>query len=600
MRRSKRIALFTIDFSIWVLSFLLSAFLRYSNTDQSTPWSTAFLVGAVAAGLFVALCAALRMYSGRHRPGSLDEAFLVALCGAAVGVVITVVLALPTDSRALGLSVPLAASAVAVLGCLSVRAAYRMHRERSIRSEGGIRAVVVGAGEAGTRLVRDLQLEPDRPYDPVAFVDDDPRKCHYRVGSTKVQGTVADLGRIIATENIERVLIAAPSAGPDLVRRVGAIASECGVKTKALPTLSELASGDVGFRDLRDLELSDFLGRRQVQTDLSTVSHYLTGRRVLVTGAGGSIGSELCRQIRAFGPASLMMLDRDESALHALQLSLDGRGQLNTKDLILADIRDAEVLNGLFDERRPDVVFHAAALKHLSMLQMYPEEGLKTNVRGTLNVLRAAASAGVGVFINISTDKAADPSSVLGESKRAAERLTAGFRDNGRYVSVRFGNVLGSRGSVLTAFAEQIQSGGPITVTDPAVTRFFMTIGEAVQLVLQAGAIGNSGDVLVLDMGEPVRILDVAHQLMDLADHRVEVVITGLRPGEKLHEVLQGQGEVLLPTGHPTISRCHVAPLAPDTVDHISFDGDGRLAWDPQAEPAPTPRLMGIRGGLEG
>ena len=569
MRRSKRIALFTIDFVIWVLAFLLTTFLRYSSTPDSPPWLIALLVGSVAGGLFVASCGALRLYSGRHRPGSLDEAFLVALCGAGVGVLTTIVLALPTDSRALGLSVPLAAAAIAVLGSLSVRAAYRMNRERSKRGEGGIRAVVVGAGEAGTRLVRDLQLEPDRPYDPVAFVDDDTRKRHYRVGSTHVKGTIADLERIIATEDIERVLIAAPSAGADLVRRVGSAASACGVKTKALPTLAELANSDVGFRDLRDLELADFLGRRQVQTDLSTVSHYLTGRRVLVTGAGGSIGSELCRQIHAFGPTSLMMLDRDESALHALQLSLDGRGQLNTRDLILADIRDADTLSALFRERRPEVVFHAAALKHLSMLEMYPDEALKTNVRGTLHVLEAAAASGVGVFINISTDKAADPSSVLGESKRVAERLTAGFSDQGRYVSVRFGNVLGSRGSVLTAFAEQIQSGGPITVTDPEVTRFFMTIGEAVQLVLQAGAIGHSGDVLILDMGDPVRIMDVARQLMDIADKRVDIVITGLRPGEKMHEVLQGTGEQLRPTGHPAIACTDVRPLAGSRVDSV-------------------------------
>lgn len=577
MRRSKRIALLAIDFAIWILSFLVSAFLRYSNTWDPAPWAATLVIGSVAAVLFVALCGALRMYSGRHRPGSLDEAFLVALCGAGIGVLTTVVLALPTDSRALGLSVPLAASAMAVLGCLSVRAAYRMNRERSKRGEGGIRAVIVGAGEAGTRLARDLQLEPDRPYDPVAFVDDDLRKRHFRIGSTKVLGTVADLERIIETEGIERVLIAAPSAGSDLVRRVGAIASNRGVKAKALPTLSELASDDVGFRDLRDLELADFLGRRQVQTDLSTVSHYLTGRRVLVTGAGGSIGSELCRQIQAFGPASLMMLDRDESALHALQLSLDGRGQLNTRDLILADIRDADCLAELFQERRPEVVFHAAALKHLSMLQMYPDEAMKTNVRGTQNVLEASASSGVDVFINISTDKAANPSSVLGESKRIAERVTAGFRDQGRYVSVRFGNVLGSRGSVLTAFAEQIQAGGPITVTDPDVTRFFMTIGEAVQLVLQAGAIGTSGDVLILDMGEPVRIMDVARQLMEIADKRVEIVITGLRPGEKLHEVLQGHGEALAPTGHPSISRCPVPPLQDGELAGFTFDSPSAL-----------------------
>lgn len=546
--------------------------------DGPAPWLFAIGIAALCGLLFVSLCGSLRLYSLRHAPGSLDEASLVALCGGFVGLLVTLAVAIPSATRDIAISVPMAAASTAVLVCIAVRVTYRRHRERSHQGTGGLRAVVVGCGAAGTRLVRDLQLEPDRPYDPVAFVDDDTRKRHYRVGSTHVMGEVTELARIIEREGIERVLVAAPSAGPELVRRVNAIANDCGVKTKVLPTLAELDGHDVGFRDLRDLELADFLGRKPVKTDLSTVSHYLTGKRVLVTGAGGSIGSELCRQIHAFGPAALQMLDRDESALHGLQLSLDGRAQLDSRNLILADIRDTNRLAAVFAEHQPEVVFHAAALKHLTMLQMYPEEALKTNIRGTLNVLNAAAAVDVGVFINISTDKAADPSSILGESKLMAERLTAGFRESGRYVSVRFGNVLGSRGSVLTAFAEQIRTGGPITVTDPDVTRFFMTVSEAVQLVLQAGAIGTSGDVLILDMGKPVRIMDVARQLMDLAGRRVDIVITGLRPGEKLHEVLQGGDENLRPTGHPSISCARVVPLAATAASDIELGSPSAVA----------------------
>jgi FlaA1/EpsC-like NDP-sugar epimerase len=294
----------------------------------------------------------------------------------------------------------------------------------------------------------------------------------------------------------------------------------------------------------------------------------LAGKRVLVTGAGGSIGSELCRQIHRLGPARLGMLDRDESALHALQLSIDGRGLLSTRDLILADIREASCLERIFTDFRPDVVFHAAALKHLPMLEMYPDEGLKTNVQGTANVLAAAGAAGASVVVNISTDKAADPTSVLGRTKRCAEHLTAqaALDYPGRYVSVRFGNVLGSRGSVLTAFAEQIRQGGPVTVTDPGVTRYFMTVAEAVQLVLQAGALGGDGEVMVLDMGTPVSIRDVAEGLIAMSGRPIAIEYTGLRPGEKLHEVLSGAWEELQPTAHPLISHTQVPPLNLDQV----------------------------------
>ncbi|MGH3489490.1 MAG: UDP-N-acetylglucosamine 4,6-dehydratase family protein, partial [Actinopolymorphaceae bacterium] len=325
----------------------------------------------------------------------------------------------------------------------------------------------------------------------------------------------------------------------------------------------------ISIRDVRNIDVIDLLGRHQVDTDIQAIAGYLEGKRVLVTGAGGSIGAELCRQITRFDPAELMMLDRDESALHAVQLSIGGRALLDTADVILADIRDRDRVLAIFTERRPDVVFHAAALKHLPMLEQYPDEGYKTNVLGTIHVLEAAAKAGVERFVNISTDKAADATSVLGRSKRLAERLTAEFAASapGSFLSVRFGNVLGSRGSVLTSFAKQVADGGPVTVTHPEVTRYFMTIPEAVQLVVQAAAIGRGGEVLVLDMGEPVRIVDVARQLIDMADDDVEIVFTGMRPGEKLHEQLLGTGERDERPFHPLISHVEVPPLAVADVE---------------------------------
>jgi FlaA1/EpsC-like NDP-sugar epimerase len=315
--------------------------------------------------------------------------------------------------------------------------------------------------------------------------------------------------------------------------------------------------------DLTDLPVHALLGRDPIDTGIGEVGGYLTGKRVLVTGAGGSIGSELCRQIRAFGPAELVMLDHDESALHAVYLSIHQDALMDSRQLLLASIRDADTLTEHFLARRPHVVFHAAALKHLPMLEQYPMEAWKSNVLGTANVIEAARRAGVNRFVGISTDKAANPSSVLGLTKRVGERLIAGAGAvDSTYLSVRFGNVLGSRGSVLTTFAGQIAMGAPLTITHPNVTRFFMTIQEACELVVQAGAIGRPREVLVLDMGEPVRIVDLAHRMMELAERQVEIIFTGLREAEKLHEELFSEGEVDARPLHPLISHVEVQPLS--------------------------------------
>ena len=565
-QRYRLLAVF--DALIWISAFLVAVALRFDFSVEAEWWWGALRAGVVAAFVQVIVGWALRLYAGRHRLGSLDEALLVGLVVLFVGAAITAALQLPYVPRIIPVTVPLAATAIALVATLGYRLVLRKARENAFRPQTGERTLIVGAGDAGVWLVRDLLKNPDTPYLPVGFVDDDYRKRHFRESYVSVLGTVGDLRQLIDDERIARVLVAAPTAGSDLFRRVSDQVAGTDARVKVLPPLAELVGEAPGLRDLRDLDMADLLGRHQVRTDLTMVAAYLAGRRVLVTGAGGSIGSELCRQIHRLGPARLGMLDRDESALHALQLSIDGRGLLSTRDLILADIREPDCLQRVFADFRPDVVFHAAALKHLPMLEMYPEEGVKTNVRGTANVLAAAGAAGVSVFVNISTDKAADPTSVLGRTKRCAEHLTAqaALDYPGRYVSVRFGNVLGSRGSVLTAFAEQIRSGGPVTVTDPEVTRYFMTVSEAVQLVLQAGALGGDGEVMVLDMGTPVSIKAVADQLIALSGRRIAVEYTGLRPGEKMHEVLSSEREELRPTPHPLISHVPVQPRSLDQV----------------------------------
>jgi FlaA1/EpsC-like NDP-sugar epimerase len=331
-----------------------------------------------------------------------------------------------------------------------------------------------------------------------------------------------------------------------------------------LPRPEEML-GVVSAADIRSVIPADLLGRLPAEIDTQAVSDSISGKRVLVTGAGGSIGSELCRQLHRFSPSALVMLDRDESGLHAVQLSIDGRGLLDDPNLVLANIRDRDRIFEVFRSFRPEVVFHAAALKHLTLLENHASEGWKTNVVGTQNVLDAATDVGVQRFLNISTDKAANPISVLGWTKRITERLTANQAagaPHGTYVSVRFGNVLGSRGSVLTSFSRQASAGGPITVTDPDVARYFMTVEEAVRLTIYAAAIGSSGQALVLDMGTPVKILDVARRFSQLADPELEIVFTGLRRGEKLVEDLIADGELDDRPIHPLISHVAVPPLA--------------------------------------
>ena len=362
--------------------------------------------------------------------------------------------------------------------------------------------------------------------------------------------------------------------------RLSAVARDRGLEVLVLPPFREILDGRPTESDLRNLDVADLLGRQPVDLDMSAIANEISGRRVLVTGAGGSIGSELCRQLMRFGPDRLHMLDRDESGLHSTQLSLDGRALLDADELVLCDIRDAEAVTRAFRQARPDVVFHAAALKHLTMLERHPDEAFKTNVVGSLNVLEAARCAGVQTFVNISTDKAAGPTCVLGWSKRVAERLTAGYDGSGggRYVSVRFGNVLGSRGSVVPVFMEQIRRGGPVTVTHPEVERYFMLIPEACQLVLQAGAIGTGGEVMVLDMGTPVRIVDVARTMIGLSGRTdVDIVFTGLRRGEKVTEELFTPGELVLTSTHPLILHVSVPPLDPGRLL------DGARAQDERA-----------------
>jgi FlaA1/EpsC-like NDP-sugar epimerase len=568
------------DATSWLIALGFFGLARFDFVVGAFPRRGFVLLAPLAVACQIATGQGLRLYRGRYRVGSFDEVTGVVIAAAVTAIVVLGVDVVSFRTHPLPASVPLGAGAAAVVAMLGVRYGWRtvIDRRRRPRPEGCQRMLVFGAGDGGEQVIRAMLREPLSPYFPVGLLDDDPAKRHLQICGVAVIGTRQAMAEAAAATNATAVLIAVPSADAAVLRELSTQAEHAGLAVKVLPAVSELFGDAVGLRDIRDINLEDLLGRRPVETDLDSIAGYLTGKRVLVTGAGGSIGSELSRQIERYAPAELMMLDRDESALHAVQLSITGRALLDSTDVILADIRDIGHLNTVFDHRRPQVVFHAAALKHLPMLEQYPGEAVKTNVWGTLSVLQAAAAAGVERFVNISTDKAADPISVLGYSKRIAERLTAhvAAEATGTYLSVRFGNVLGSRGSVLTTFAAQVAAGGPVTVTDPLVTRYFMTVQEAVQLVIQAGAIGHDGEALVLDMGKPVSIDEVARLLAGKSPRPVEIVYTGLRSGEKLHEDLLAAGEPDVRPVHPLISHVPVRPLDPVTALEIDPWGSRR------------------------
>jgi FlaA1/EpsC-like NDP-sugar epimerase len=518
---------------------------------------------SVGAGLLA------HLYHGRYLRGSMDEVAGVAMTACAMAVLLVLVFpVLVPGQRAV---LPTVGGSVLFAAPVMLGGRYALFAARGrfrAPASAAVDVIVFGAGDAGSLLIGRLGREPGSAYRPVAILDDDPAKRRLRIQGIPVLGDRTRMAEAAAHTGATVLVIAIARASGSAIRDLTAQAERCGLTPKVVPSMTELISGSARIDGVRDPRISDLLGRRPVRTDVAAIVGYFTGKRVLVTGAGGSIGSELCRQLYQFGPAELIMLDRDESALHAVQLTLHGRALLDSDETVLADIRDPDRVREIFEQCRPQIVFHAAALKHLPLLEHYPAEAVKSNILGTRTVLEAAAACGVESFVNISTDKAANPVSVLGYSKRVAERLTAymGGRADGSYLSVRFGNVLGSRGSVLTAFSAQVEAGGPVTVTHPDVTRYFMTADEAVQLVLQAAIIGRNGEVLVLDMGEPVRIADLARRLAARSASPVDIVFTGLRPGEKLAEDLLGQGEMDHRPYHPLIWHTPVTPISPDEL----------------------------------
>jgi len=426
--------------------------------------------------------------------------------------------------------------------------------------------LVVGAGDAGAQIVRAIQEEGTFPYRIVGFVDDEASRQGILIRGVRVLGRRRRIAQLVRQHEIEAVLIAFPSASPGVVRETVEMVRRAGVREiKIIPYLSDLYTGTVTSSELRELQPEDLLRRDPVRIESESIRQFLDGKTVLVTGAAGSIGSELCRQILAYGAMRLIALDFDETGLFDLEADLDRRFSGRQVDVIMCDVRDRASLARAFERFSPDVVYHAAAYKHVPMMEAYPAEAVKTNVLGTRNALEEACRAGCESFVLISTDKAVNPTSVMGATKRVAEMIVQGWRgERPRSMAVRFGNVLGSRGSVLHTFRAQVESRRPVTVTDPGMRRFFMVISEAVQLVLQASVLGDTGHVLVLDMGEPVEILEFARDVIRFygyePDVDIPIVFTGFRPGEKLCEDLFTDAEGRDATAH---ERVYVARLEP-------------------------------------
>jgi len=441
-----------------------------------------------------------------------------------------------------------------VISIGGVRLSMRVFREFFADSsvmENAKPTLIVGAGAAGTLLVRQMLMHPAMRMDPIAFVDDDPDKLRKDIYGVRILGAIKDIERIVDTMGITKVVIAMPSLPIKKLNEVYDVARKTGAECVILPNIDDVMSGNLHVQQLRNVEIEDLLGRDPVQLDQTMIEKQLRGKKILVTGAGGSIGSEICRQVAKFKPKEIVILGHGENSIYQLNMELVGKySQHFTITPVIADVQDRKRIFEVMDKYKPDVVYHAAAHKHVPLMELNPREAVKNNILGTRNVAEAASHARVKAFVMVSTDKAVNPPNIMGATKRLCEMIVQDMATRSEYtkfVAVRFGNVLGSRGSVIPLFKKQIAEGGPITVTHPDIVRYFMTIPEAAQLVIQAGALARGGEIFVLDMGQPVKIVDLAKNLIRLSGYDegdIEIKFTGLRPGEKMYEELLNEGEV--------------------------------------------------------
>jgi len=460
---------------------------------------------------------------------------------------------------------------------------YRLFREfypmRPMREQ--VKVLIVGAGRAGEMLLREIKQNSMMRYDPVGFLDDDTAKKGMRIHGLPVLGKVEDLTRVVDIKQAQEVIVAIPSLTGKEMRRIIQHCDEAGVTCKTVPAISDILNGSIHVNQIREISIEDLLGRDHVELNKEQIRNYLSGKRVLITGAAGSIGSELCRQIMKMEPERLILYERVENEIYRINMEFAQVFAGRPYEMVLGDILDTERLDWVMDSFKPHVVFHAAAYKHVPIMESHPLLAIKNNIQGTYNVAKASVRSGVDKFVLISTDKAVSPANVMGATKRVAELVCQGMNSERKtkFIAVRFGNVLGSAGSVIPLFKDQIMNGGPVTVTHPEMTRYFMSIPEAAQLVMQAGAMGKGGEIFVLDMGEPVNITDLARDMIRLMGFKVgddiDITYTGLRPGEKLHEELVAEEEESVKTLHGKITMVKSPPVdwpaLKKTIETVAF-----------------------------
>ena len=570
MFSARRVLVFLLDIVLIAAAFIFSFLLRFDFQIPAGQWNTLLQGLAVVMIAKPILFAASGMYRNIWRYASLLDAFQIFKVATFSSMVSAFLLVFMDGPFALPRSIYILDCFLLFAFIAASRLIWRVYRETKVTpslGKGG-KTLIIGAGDAGNLLLKEIRKQGNSAYDVVGFVDDDPGKRGLRLSGVRVLGSTNQLRALVRKHEVEEVIFAIPSGDKELMRRVIANCERTKAHFKTLPGITDIVDGKVSMSQIKDVEIEALLGRDPVLLDQTAIRNYLTDKRVLVTGAAGSIGSEICRQVARFKPAKLVLFDHAETPLFYIEKELAAAFPDLRIIPMVGDVKNMDRIDAIFDEFCPEVVFHAAAYKHVAMMEYNPAEAVLNNVMGSRVVADSAHKHKVRNFVMVSSDKAVNPTNVMGATKRSAEIYVQALaaKSQTKFTTVRFGNVLGSNGSVIPLFKEQIKKGGPVTVTDKDVVRFFMTIPEAAQLVMQAGCIGHGGEIFVLDMGEPVRILSLAEELIRLSGlipyEDIDISFTGLKPGEKLFEELLIEGEGIKPTTHKKISV--MAPVETD------------------------------------